>query len=47
MKKIFATWILLLMVGVSLVHTQPAFEQRSLEEADGQGNVYAVAFSGW
>jgi hypothetical protein len=33
MKKIFATWILLLMVGVSLVHAQPAFEQRSLEEA--------------
>ena len=106
-----AVFFLLLMVGVSLVHAQPAFEQRSLEEAlnpdgtlkqglrgsfstkgytmrtgkngepifvpqaqhtasgtwdtqfglptpgvagdiyavvaDGQGNVYAVAFSGW
>jgi hypothetical protein len=28
-----AVFFLLLMVGVSLVHAQPAFEQRSLEEA--------------
>jgi hypothetical protein len=32
MKKIFATWILLMMVGVSFVHAQPAFKHRLLGE---------------